>query len=72
MMQAEKIIENLNNTVDEITKIMKNLIILNETLEQENQELVQSLLHYENQTYKLKKIILSLDPTSDKENKNYI
>jgi hypothetical protein len=69
MDQAEKIIENLNNTVIEITKIMKDLIMLNETLEQENQELVQSLLHYEHQTYKLKKLILALDPDSDKENK---
>ena len=69
MDQAEKIIENLHTTVLEITKIMKDLIMLNETLEQENQELVQSLLHYEHQTYKLKKLILTLDPDSDKENK---
>jgi hypothetical protein len=70
MDQAEKIIENLNTTVVEITKIMKDLILLNETLEYENQELVQTVLHYEHQTYKLKKLILALDPESDKENKH--
>lgn len=67
---AEQIIQNLDSTVAEIIKIMKNLIMLNETLEQENQELVGSLMHYEGQVYKLKKIILSLDPESNKENKH--
>lgn len=67
-MREEEIIENLHKTVLEATEVLKELIITNETLEQENKELMHSLFHYEQQYYKLKKILLSLN--FDKENKN--
>lgn len=67
-MDAEKIIQTLNTTVIDITKIVKQLIDLNETLEHENQELVQTMIHYETQIYKMKKIMDSTDIEFNKEN----
>lgn len=67
-MEAEKIIQTLNTTVNDITKIVKQLIDLNETLEHENQQLVQTMIHYETQIYKMKKIMDSTDIEFNKEN----
>jgi regulator of replication initiation timing len=67
-MEAEKIIQALNVTVIDITKVVKELIDLNETLEQENQQLVQTIIHYETQLYKLKKIMDVTDIEFNKEN----
>ncbi|MFM2010996.1 MAG: hypothetical protein RLZZ479_1387 [Bacteroidota bacterium] len=67
-MEAEKIIQTLNTTVNDITKIVKQLIDLNETLEHENQQLVQTMIHYETQIYKMKKIMDNTDIEFNKEN----
>lgn len=67
-MDAEKIIQALNTTVNDITKIVKQLIDLNETLEHENQELVQTMVHYETQLWKMKKIVDMTDIEFNKEN----
>lgn len=64
MENAETIIETLNATVVDITQIVKQLIDTNETLEAENQELVQKLIHQENQIYKFKRLVLALTEES--------
>ena len=67
-MDAEKILQSLNTTVNDITLIIKQLIDLNETLEEENQQLVQTIIHYETQLYKMKKIMDVTDIEFNKEN----
>lgn len=66
MENAETIIETLNATVIDITQIIKQLIDTNETLEAENQELVQKVIHQENRIYKFKKLVLALTEESSK------
>lgn len=69
-MNAEKIIQELNSTVIDIHKVVKQLIQTNEVLEAENEELMRTIVRYENQLYNIQKVIDQDVFESNNENKN--